>query len=77
MMDLNRWMFYPLLICILGGKGTIMGPIIGSFIIYSIFTFAENLMGRIHPMLSGLIIILVMKYLPTGIWGLKEKILRR
>ncbi len=77
MMDLNRWMFYPLLICILGGKGTIMGPIIGSFIIYTLFTFAENIMGRIHPMLSGLIIILVMKYLPTGIWGLKEKIFHR
>ena len=77
MMDLNRWMFYPLLICILGGNGTIMGPIIGSFIIYTLFTFAENAMGRIHPMLSGLIIILVMKYLPTGIWGLKEKLFRR
>lgn len=76
MMDLTRWMFYPLLICILGGKGTIMGPIIGSFIIYTLFTFAENVMGRIHPMLSGFIIILVMKYLPTGIWGLKEKIFR-
>lgn len=77
MMDLTRWMFYPLLICILGGNGTIMGPIIGAFIIYALFTFAENLMGLIHPMLSGFIIILVMKYLPTGIWGLKEKISRR
>jgi branched-chain amino acid transport system permease protein len=77
MMDLTRWMFYPLLICILGGNGTIMGPIIGAFIIYTLFTFAENVMGRIHPMLSGFIIILVMKYLPTGIWGLKEKISRR
>jgi branched-chain amino acid transport system permease protein len=77
MMDLSRWMFYPLLICILGGNGTIMGPIIGSFIIYTLFTFAENVMGRVHPMLSGLIIIVVMKYLPTGIWGLKEKIFDR
>jgi len=74
MMDLNRWMFYPLLIVVFGGQGTIMGPIIGSFVIMTIFTFGEDFVGRIYPMLSGIIIILVMKYMPNGIWGLKKKL---
>ena len=74
LMSLDRWMFYPILICVLGGNGTIMGPIIGAFIVVTLFTFGENLVGRVHPMLSGILILLVMKYLPTGIWGLKDKI---
>lgn len=77
MMALDRWMFYPILICILGGNGTIMGPIIGSFIIVTLFTFGENLVGQMHPMLSGALIVVVMKYLPNGVWGLKERIFSR
>jgi len=74
LMSLDRWMFYPILICVLGGNGTLMGPIIGAFIVVTLFTFGENLVGRVHPMLSGILILLVMKYLPTGIWGLKGKV---
>ena len=74
MMSLDRWMFYPILICVLGGNGTIIGPVIGAFIVVTLFTFGENLVGRVHPMLSGILIIVVMKYLPTGIWGIKDKI---
>jgi ABC-type branched-subunit amino acid transport system permease subunit len=74
LMSLDRWMFYPILICVLGGNGTIVGPIIGSFVVVTLFTFGENLVGRVHPMLSGILILLVMKYLPTGLWGLKDKI---
>jgi len=74
LMSLDRWMFYPILICVLGGNGTLMGPIIGAFIVVTLFTFGENLVGRVHPMLSGILILIVMKYLPTGIWGLKEKV---
>ena len=74
LMSLDRWMFYPILICVLGGNGTIIGPIIGSFVVVTLFTFGENLVGRVHPMLSGILILLVMKYLPTGLWGLKDKI---
>jgi branched-chain amino acid transport system permease protein len=77
MMSLDRWMFYPLLICVLGGNGTIMGPIIGAPIVVALITFGENLVGRVHPMLSGVLIILVMKYLPTGLVGLKDKIAPR
>lgn len=73
MMNLN-WMFYPILICVLGGNGTLLGPIIGSVIIAAVFIFGENVVGRIHPMLSGVLIILVMKFMPTGLMGLRDKI---
>jgi len=72
-MNLN-WMFLPILICLLGGNGTIFGPIIGAFIVGVLFSYGDVYVGQIHPMLSGIIIILVMKFLPTGIMGLKDKI---
>jgi branched-chain amino acid transport system permease protein len=72
-MNLN-WMFLPILICVLGGNGTIFGPIIGSFIIAALFSYADIYVGQVHPMVSGVIIVLVMKFMPTGIMGLKEKI---
>jgi branched-chain amino acid transport system permease protein len=75
-MNLN-WMFYPILICVLGGNGTILGPIIGAFVVGAIFSYGDVFVGQIHPMLTGLLIILVMKFMPTGIMGLKDKIFTR
>lgn len=75
-MNLN-WMFIPILICVLGGNGTIIGPIIGAFVVAAIFTYADVYVGQTHPMVSGVLIILVMKFLPTGLMGLKDRILSR
>jgi ABC-type branched-subunit amino acid transport system permease subunit len=73
-MNLN-WMFIPILACVLGGNGTVLGPIIGAFAVGALFSYGDVYVGQMHPMLSGIIIILVMKFLPTGIIGLKDKIL--
>lgn len=75
-MNLN-WMFLPILVCILGGNGTILGPIIGAFIVGALFSYGDVYVGQRHPMLSGILIILVMKFLPTGIMGLKDRFLSR
>jgi len=75
-LNLN-WLFYPILICILGGNGTTLGPVIGAFVVGGLFVFSDVLIGRIHPMLSGVLIILVMKFLPTGLVGLKDIIFQR
>jgi branched-chain amino acid transport system permease protein len=76
-MNLNNWMFYPLLMCVLGGNGTISGPIIGAFFITAIFSFGDVYFKGTHPIVSGLLIILVMRFMPTGLVGLKDKILSR
>jgi ABC-type branched-subunit amino acid transport system permease subunit len=43
-------------------------------VVAALFTFGQNVVGQIHPMLSGVLIILVMKFLPTGLVGLKARI---
>lgn len=73
-MNLNNWMFYPLLICILGGNGTIAGPIIGAFFISALFSLGDVYFKGTHPIVSGLLIILVMRFMPGGLIGLKDKI---
>lgn len=76
-MNLNNWMFYPLLMCVLGGNGTILGPIIGAFFITAVFSFGDVYFKGTHPIVSGLLIILVMRFMPAGLIGLKDKILSR
>jgi branched-chain amino acid transport system permease protein len=76
-MNLNNWMFYPLLMCVLGGNGTILGPIIGAFFITAIFSFGDVYFKGTHPIVSGLLIILVMRFMPGGLIGLKDRILSR
>ena len=58
--------FYPVIMTILGGIGTIYGAIVGAFTIHSlmeIFEFAEELTSIIYV---GIIIVFVVKW-PTGI----------
>ncbi len=72
-----NWLFYPILMCVLGGTGTIMGPVIGAFFMTAIFSFGDVYFAQTHPIISGVLIILVMKFMPTGIIGLKDRIFSR
>jgi branched-chain amino acid transport system permease protein len=75
-MNLN-WLFIPILICVLGGNGTVLGPVIGAFVIGALFSYGDVYVGKMYPMVSGILIILVMKYMPTGIVGLKDRFTAR
>jgi ABC-type branched-subunit amino acid transport system permease subunit len=46
-------------------------------VVGALFSYGDVYVGRMHPMLSGILIILVMKFLPTGLVGFKDKILPR
>lgn len=77
LLNLN-WLLIPILICLLGGNGTILGPIIGAFLVGALFSFADIYLAQTHPMLSGIAILLVMRFLPGGLIGLKDsKLFRR
>ena len=75
------WVIIPILMTILGGAGTILGPILGAFILSGIFELANMLMPQLHPIFSAAFIVLVTLFLPDGlmkyITGHKEGVLRR
>lgn len=71
------WTLYPILMCVIGGSGTIMGPVIGAFFMTGVFTLADIYFVQIHPILAGLLIIIVMKFMPRGLIGLKDRFTSR
>ena len=68
-----NWTLYPVLICVMGGNGTIFGPIIGAFVLTAVFELAKILLPGIHPIFSGALIILVVLFLPEGILRIRLK----
>ncbi len=67
------WTLYPILMCVIGGTGTIIGPIIGALFMTAVFSVADIYFVQIHPIMAGLLIILVMKFMPKGLVALVQK----
>jgi len=74
-----RWTIYPVLMCILGGAGTLYGPVIGALFLTGAFEISKYYLPEVHPIFSGLLIILVIIFLPKGLirvkaaWGGKGR----
>jgi branched-chain amino acid transport system permease protein len=68
-----NWALLPVLMTILGGIGTLIGPVVGAFVLASVFELANMWLPEIHPIFSGAFIILVILFLPGGIMSLGEK----
>jgi branched-chain amino acid transport system permease protein len=68
-----NWALLPVLMTVLGGIGTLFGPILGAFVMTGVFELANIYMPEIHPIFSGLFVILVMLFLPQGIMSLGRK----
>lgn len=68
-----NWCLLPIVMTILGGIGSIIGPIVGAFVLAAVFELANLWVPEIHPIFSGAFIILVMLYMPQGIMSLGTK----
>jgi ABC-type branched-subunit amino acid transport system permease subunit len=60
------------IICLVGGRGTVWGPVLGAFIIqplsaYLIYLTPSEIAGQIHLVALGLSLVLVVMFLPAGI----------
>jgi len=62
---------------IIGGLGTIMGPIMGAFILTSLSEVISYTLGELTPFVYGVSIILIMLFLPEGVWGLLSKLIKK
>jgi branched-chain amino acid transport system permease protein len=69
------------LVSMLGGAGSIMGPVIGAAILLPISEFTRMWLGYkgtgIDMMIYGTLIMLISVYQPKGVWGLLSSIGRR
>lgn len=62
------WTIAAVIIVIIGGIGTLVGPIIGAIFVTIL---SESLADyqTIQLIITGVILILVIRFLPSGIWG--------
>jgi branched-chain amino acid transport system permease protein len=67
--SLIDWTAYVIFIVVIGGIGTMEGPIIGVVIFYLLQYYLAAL-GSWYLMLLGALAIILMLFAPTGVWGL-------
>jgi branched-chain amino acid transport system permease protein len=63
-----QWTAYVIFIVVIGGIGTIEGPIIGVLIFYFLQTYLAAY-GTWYLILLGALAIVIMLFAPQGIWG--------
>jgi branched-chain amino acid transport system permease protein len=67
--SVNDWTAFVIFIVVIGGIGTIEGPIIGTLVFFALRETLSDL-GTVYLMVLGLVAIIVMLKAPKGIWGL-------
>jgi branched-chain amino acid transport system permease protein len=67
--SVNDWTAYVIFMVVIGGIGTIEGPIVGTLIFFVLRETLSDL-GTIYLMLLGAVAIVVMLKAPKGLWGL-------
>lgn len=67
-----------LLFAIIGGLGTVWGPVVGALVLVPLAELSRSWLGGsfagAHILLYGTVLVLVMLFMPNGIIGLYEKI---
>jgi branched-chain amino acid transport system permease protein len=66
--SVNDWTAIVIFIVVIGGIGTIEGPIVGTIVYFLLREFLADL-GSIYLMILGAIAIGIMLVAPKGIWG--------
>ena len=66
--SVNDWTAFVIFIVVIGGIGTIEGPIVGTIIYFLLREFLADL-GSIYLMILGMLAIIIMLVAPKGIWG--------
>lgn len=66
--------FLPVLMCVFGGMGTFLGPIIGAAVFATLQYNLITSMPQVYMIIFGAIMILSILFMPTGIVGVYERI---
>ena len=66
--SLNDWTAYVIFIAVIGGLGTIEGPIIGTVVFFLLRETLSEL-GTVYLMILGAVAIVMILKAPKGLWG--------
>ena len=65
-----------LLMAVLGGSGTLVGGVIGSFIVFGLREYLSTIVPWWQYVLGGVYVLTIL-YLPTGLMGIPERLRQR
>jgi branched-chain amino acid transport system permease protein len=65
------------LICIIGGIGTILGPVVGAIVVVPLSEALRANFGPVHALVYGILVVLVILFMPDGILGFVRKLTTR
>jgi branched-chain amino acid transport system permease protein len=65
----NDWTAFIIFIVVIGGIGTIEGPIVGTIVFFALRQAFSDL-GSIYLLMLGVVAIVIMMRAPHGLWGL-------
>ena len=65
------------IITMLGGAGTLLGPIVGAILLLSASEIFKNQFKESHLLIYGILIVLVVLFLPEGIMGGIKQLINR
>jgi branched-chain amino acid transport system permease protein len=66
--SVNDWTAFIIFIAVIGGVGTLEGPIVGTIIFFALRQTMSEL-GTIYLMVLGALAIVIMLKAPQGVWG--------
>ncbi len=67
--SVNDWTAFVIFIVVIGGIGTLEGPIVGTLVYFLLRETLADL-GTIYLIALGVVAILIMLKAPSGVWGL-------
>ncbi len=67
--SVNDWTAFVIFIVVIGGIGTLEGPILGTLVFFALRETLADL-GTIYLIALGVVAIVVMLRAPSGLWGL-------
>lgn len=70
--SVNDWTAFVIFIVVIGGIGTLEGPIIGTLVFFLLRETLADL-GSTYLMILGFVAIVIMLYAPQGVWGLVRR----
>ncbi len=71
------WTFDAVLSVVVGGAGTLFGPVVGSVFLVVLSELFANTLGQAHLIVFGFVFILVVLFLPQGLMGGADLLHRR
>ncbi|MCW2982663.1 MAG: urea transporter, permease protein UrtC [Conexibacter sp.] len=71
------WTVNAIIMTVMGGVGTIAGPIVGVLVVY--YAIQQQLEGsqEASTLITGALLVAIVRFAPQGLWGLATEVARR